>query len=120
VKRSLIIPKHLVKEAEKRGHKVNRAKSAALREASRPRNVSEATWVDRMASRRNAILLCGNCQPKFDPKRHNYYRDRKFTHVQGKCDGCQGYSLQAALYIHESFLADPGGRTRKGQCWTPK
>lgn len=118
--RSLIIPKRLVGLAQSRGHKVNHEKTAHLREVSKPRGLSEGGWIDRMASRANAIVLCRSHQVKFDHKAHNYYKDRKFPYVQGKCSACGEWDNQSALYIHESYLSDSNGRTKHGQCWTPK
>lgn len=80
----------------------------------------EGGYVTDLAALRKTIILCWRCQPKFDHKRHNYYKDEKFPHVVGKCDGCrQVMNHSTKLYIHESYLSDPGGRTRSGQCWTP-
>lgn len=77
-------------------------------------------WIDDLASLRKAIILCWRCQPKFDHKRAHYYKDGRFPHVIGKCDGCREHmNHQTKLYIHESFLGEPGGRTKAGQCWTP-
>lgn len=77
-------------------------------------------WIDDLSALRKAIILCWRCQPKFDHKRANYYKDERFPHVVGKCDGCREYmNHQTKLYIHESFLGEPGGRTKAGQSWTP-
>ena len=66
------------------------------------------------------ILLCWKHQPCFDHKRANYYKDRRFPHIVGKCDACKNFmSNETKLYIHESFLGEPGGRTKPGQVWTP-
>jgi hypothetical protein len=45
--------------------------------------------------------------------------DRKFPYVLGTCAGCRSIAYQGRLYIHESSLTGPGGRTRSGQIWTP-
>ncbi len=78
------------------------------------------SWIDDLAALRKAIILCWRCQPKFDHKKAHYYKDERFPHVVGKCDGCKEYmNHQTKLYIHESFLGEPGGNTKAGQCWTP-
>lgn len=77
-------------------------------------------WIDDLAALRKTIILCWRCQPKFDHKKANYYKDGRFPYVIGRCDGCRTWmNHETKLYIHESFLGEPGGRTRAGQCWTP-
>jgi len=78
------------------------------------------TYVLDLVERRKAIILCWRCQPHFNHKRANYYKDMRFSHVVGRCDGCREYmNHQTKLYIHESFLGEPGGQTWAGQVWTP-
>jgi hypothetical protein len=78
-------------------------------------------WVSDLAARHKVIILCWKCQSKFDHKKANYYKDRRFPHVFGKCDGCKDImSSETKLYIHESFLGEPGGNTKAGQVWTPR
>lgn len=80
----------------------------------------EGSYVSDLAERKKAIILCWRCQPRFDYKRAHYYKDERFPYVVGRCDGCREFmNHQAKLYIHESFLGEPGGRTKSGQCWTP-
>ena len=77
-------------------------------------------WIDDLVARRKALILCWRCQPKFDHKRADYYRDERFPTVIGRCDGCRTWmNHEAKLYIHNSFLGDPNGHLRPGQCWTP-
>ncbi len=85
------------------------------------RNVGKpaGSHIDELASQRMTLVLCWACQPKFSHKRHHYYKDQKFPFVRGKCDGCRKHSERAKIYLHESFLTDPGGRTTSGQIWTP-
>ncbi len=123
----LILPAYLKSKMEQRGHKLNRQKTDSLRqetnslrEPTKPKGVSPGGWVDRLASRHNALVLCRLHQSKFDHRKHHYYKDRKFPYVQGKCDACGELDVMAALYIHESFLANSDGETSRGQCWTPK
>lgn len=80
----------------------------------------EGGHVTDLAYLRKAIILCWKCQPKFDHKRYCYYKDERFPHVVGRCDGCrQILNHSTKLYIHESYLSDPGGRARSGHSWTP-
>lgn len=80
----------------------------------------EAGWIADLVALRKAIILCWRCQPKFDHRRHNYYRVDRFARVIGRCDGCRDVlSQDKKLYTHESYLGEPGGRTKAGQCWTP-
>ena len=78
------------------------------------------TWIDDLSARAKAIMLCRGCAHRFAHARHRYYRDRKFPWVIARCDGCRQLDQQAVLYIHESVLAEPDGRLRPGQCWTPR
>ncbi len=80
----------------------------------------EGAWIDDLAARRKALIFCWKCQPKFDHKKANYYKDRRFPHVVGKCDGCRTImNHETKIYIHESFLGDPDGNSRAGHSWTP-
>lgn len=111
---------------KKRGEKF-RKKASWNKPAAQPREHAgrkygkpEGGYVTDLASLKKAIILCWRCQPKFDHKRYHYYKDERFPHVVGKCDGCrQIFNHSTRLYIHESYLSDSGGRTRSGQCWTP-
>jgi len=78
------------------------------------------SWIHDLVALRKAIILCWRCQPKFDHKRARYYKDERFPHVIGRCDGCKEHMNHSTkLYIHESFLGGPGGQTKSGQVWTP-
>lgn len=80
----------------------------------------KGSWIDDLTSRRKMLLLCWRCQPKFDHKKAHYYKDGRFPYAVGECDGCRTWmNHEAKLYIHESFLGEPSGLLRAGQCWTP-
>ncbi len=86
----------------------------------RPVGKPEGTYVLDLVALKKVILLCWKCQPKFNHGKANYYKDGRFPHVIGKCDGCRDImNHQTRIYIHESFLGEPGGNTKAGQCWTP-
>ena len=95
------------------------AKRPDLREVSRPFGKPEGSWVADLVDLKKAIVLCQNCKHKFDHEASKYYMDRKFPYVLGTCAGCRSIAYQGRLYIHESLLTGPGGRTRSGQVWTP-
>ena len=80
----------------------------------------EGAWIDELVSTRKAIILCWKHQSKFDHKKYNYYKDRRFSHVVAKCDVCKTImNSETKLYIHESYLGDPDGNSKAGQSWTP-
>ena len=85
----------------------------------RPQGKSHGTWVDDLVALRKIIILCHLCKHKFDNEKHNYYFDRKFPYVMGRCSACRSFASQGALYIHESALAEPGGNLLSHQMWTP-
>jgi len=89
---------------------------APLRAVGKPRG----TYIMDLAGRRESIILCDACNHQFDHARAHYYKDRRFSPLTGICDACREHSQTAQFYIHESYLADPGGRVRSGQTWLPK
>jgi hypothetical protein len=98
-----------------------KGQNAGLREhPGRKFGATAASWISDLSELRKTIILCWSCQSKFYHSRHNYYKDRKFAFVMGDCDGCRDFAHQGAVYIHESLLAEYGGKTRAGQVWTPK
>jgi hypothetical protein len=66
---------------------------------------------------RQTIWLCRSCAHKFDHKRHNYYQE--FYYVIGKCDACGVQNSRNKLYVHESYMAGPGGRATHGHEHVP-
>lgn len=58
---------------------------------------SAATWITSLSDRRQVILLCGWCRPKFNPRTHRYRRmyvpsrDTVADPYQsnGMCDACK-------------------------------
>jgi hypothetical protein len=78
------------------------------------------SWIDELVCNQTAIVLCDlRCKSKFDHGAADYYMDRRFPYVSGKCDGCRETMIQCRLYIHNSFLSEPNGRIRSGQVWRP-
>lgn len=110
----------LVPTGRLRWRSIRRRRRSVPREApGRPVGHPEGSWIADLVALRKAIILCRTCDHRFDPDRHHYYKDRKFPFVQGRCDGCRQFAYQGRLHIHESALADPGGKLRSGQVWTP-
>ena len=66
---------------------------------------------------RQTIWLCRGCAHKFDHKKHSYYQE--FYYVIGKCDACGDHNARNKLYVHESYLAGPGRRSKHGHSWLP-
>ena len=85
----------------------------------RPVGKPHGTWVGELVALRKASVLCWSCQHKFNHKRNHYYKDMRFDCHQGLCDGCRTWACQGKLYVHESSLAEPGGRLMSGQVVTP-
>lgn len=74
------------------------------------------TYVSDLTELKKTLLLCTFCQPKFDPRRANYYIDRRFARfgANGPCDACRKHCEGGQLYFHESLVG-----TKSGQCVTP-
>jgi hypothetical protein len=70
-----------------------------------------------LSEQRQTIWLCRSCAHKFDFKRWNYYREKYY--VIGKCDACLNQNSRNNFFVHESYLAGPGGRSRNGTSWLP-
>lgn len=74
--------------------------------------------MDDMVALKKAIILCFSCLHRFgEPRRKNYYKDRRFGYVNGKCDDCRKHYNRAALLIHEEYLTGQGEKSRPGQSW---
>lgn len=115
----LYLPGHMAGVAKSRGHQVR--PQLQLRESpGRKVGATEGGWISDLVETCKAIVLCWACKPKFDHKVNHYYKDEKFPYCQGVCDGCRKYAVQGQLYVHESFLTGPGGKTTSGQTWTPR
>lgn len=78
----------------------------------RKRGTLAGSLVSDMAALEKAILLCGDCQGKFDWKRNQYYSVFRYEHVPaiGQCNLCSVYirGNEGRLYIHES---------QRPKCW---
>ena len=95
--------------------------------AKRPRTPQEApgrrmgkphgSHIAGLYEQKQTIWLCRNCAYKFDYTKHSYYRERYY--VIGKCDACGNQNGRNTLFVHESYLAGPGGRSRHGHSWLP-
>jgi hypothetical protein len=117
---NILIPKKRVRIMSRRA--IEREKQAQVtpqEHPGRPSRCLAGGFIDDHVAQLLAIVLCWSCQHKFDHKAHNYYKDRRFPFVQGKCDDCARFQPRCAFYIHESFLGEANGRIKSGQCWTP-
>jgi len=126
----LILPKHVGDRRYKRAvdpRRVANAKKAVgtinprvqLKEhPGRPHGMPHGSWVWDLTCLRKVVLLCFACQHKFDHKRNDYYMDGRHPFCTARCDGCRRLG-QAKMYIHNSALAEPGGRLMSGQVVTP-
>ncbi|MHC4179981.1 MAG: hypothetical protein ACYSWU_20950, partial [Planctomycetota bacterium] len=56
---------------------------------------------------------------KFNYRRAHYFYEKNLR-VRGSCDGCRNFDTEAHLFIHESTLADQGGKVRHETVWTPR
>ncbi|MCA9457219.1 MAG: hypothetical protein KC587_11175 [Nitrospira sp.] len=78
----------------------------ALAFGGRKRGTLGGSLVNDMASLGKTIMLCGDCQGKFDWRRHQYYSVWRYEHqpVTGPCDVCrvQVTGNDGRLFIHES------------------
>ena len=81
--------------------------------------VPAGSYMDDLSSQRKAIWLCWECKHKFDYKRAHYFYEKNLR-VRGNCDGCRRFDTESHLFIHESTVADPGGKIRHGHVWTPR
>ena len=78
----------------------------------RKRGTLAGSLVSDLASLEKALLLCGDCQGKFDWKRNQYYSVFRYEHTAaiGQCDLCTVFirGHEGLLYIHEA---------QRKQCW---
>jgi hypothetical protein len=58
-------------------------------------------WIHDLCSLRKVITLCPECQPKFNPGRLGYIREKEFPVVQANCDGCKTFDQRCAAYFWE-------------------
>ena len=77
------------------------------------------THIDDLSAQAMAIWLCFQCRSKFDHERAHYFYEKNMR-VRGNCDACKTFDVEAHLFIHESTLTDPGGKSRHGHVWTPR
>lgn len=96
--------------------------AAVAKAITRPYGKPHGSHVADLVNAHNkpTFVLCWKCAHKFDHKRSRYYLDRRFPNARGVCEGCRDFVNEGHMYIHESYLTGPGGRTVNGQCWTPR
>ena len=97
----------------------------ALAFGGRKRGTLGGSLVNDMASLGKTIMLCGDCQGKFDWRHHQYYSVWRYEHqpVTGPCDVCrvQVTGNDGRLFIHESIRpkawATPDEQKRDDRQW---
>ena len=72
-------------------------------------------WVADLTGTKKSITLCPFCVSKFSPRSHAYELWRREWLVVARCDGCNEYSRQCKMFIHESFHDDVGESRRRGR-----
>ena len=124
-RKNLWIPKRLatalnMKVARTIHERSKRSKLVA--HPGRPSGKLAGVWVaSELAERKQAIVLCWACSPKFNHRRAQYEHVTRFPVVQGKCDGCKKYTLQGKLFIHESTVGrrQVGNSDSAAPVWDP-
>jgi hypothetical protein len=116
----LWIPRKTFNALRNVGKKILAPSTTFKEDPGRPMGKPHGSFVSDLVENQTCVLLCRDCNHKFDHVRNHYYKDRKFPYVQAMCDGCKTFDAQSAIFIHESLLADPNGRIRHGQSWTPR
>lgn len=63
-------------------------------------------WIHDLCALHKVVTLCSFCQPKFNPGRLGYIREKEFPIVQADCDGCKTFSPKCAAYFWEETYFD--------------
>jgi len=78
----------------------------ALAFGGRKRGTLGGSLISDMVSLHKTIVLCGDCQGKFDWRHHGYYSVWRYEHqpVVGDCDVCRVRIIgnDGRLFLHES------------------
>ena len=76
----------------------------------RKRGTTGGSLVSDLSALKKTIVLCGECQGKFDWRRHHYYSVRHYEHksVLGDCDVCRARitGKDGRLFLHEDTRDD--------------
>lgn len=67
---------------------------------------TSGSWVHDLCALRKVITLCSFCQPKFNPGRLGYAKEKEFPIVQAKCDGCYTFDPRCAAYFWSETYHD--------------
>lgn len=67
------------------------------------------SWLSDLAERRQCVLLCWQCKPKWNPEPYGYFYDRHYE-AQGQCDTCNAFSPRIHVFMHECYV-DKGSYT---------
>lgn len=63
------------------------------------RRITPGSHIADLVALGKSIALCNACNPRFDPRKHDYHVDRNLPRVRGKCDGCRQYRDPMVLYV---------------------
>lgn len=99
---------------------------ASLRDPGRPVGRVAGGWIADMIGAQKSIAICGFCERKWWPRRHEYRRSDPRYFVNDACDGCRTRTT-CKLFVHESVylqVADPvrrrPGRWGTNLGWMPR
>jgi hypothetical protein len=81
--------------------------------------ITAGSYMDDLSAQKKTIWLCWSCRYKFNHKRSGYFYEKNLR-VRGHCDGCKRFDTESHLFIHESTVADHGGKVRHETVWTPR
>ena len=79
---------------------------------------SAASWIDELGQRRQLIILCPFCRPKFNYKKLHYVKfyvnditgRTDGTTVTGKCDDCKEMRADCTGFIYEEYYSEVCGK----------
>lgn len=53
---------------------------------------------------RKSVILCSNCQPKFNAKANGYISPKNVPLCGARCDGCKDMGMERRLFLHHQHL----------------
>ena len=75
---------------------------AGLARGRKPGRLPGGHVID-LADLKKAIVLCGDCKPKFNAARAEYITKVNLPFVQGRCDGCDRFTPRGHLLVHHTI-----------------
>lgn len=67
----------------------------------KPKKLVAGSWIHDLCALKKVITLCPLCTHKFNPGRLGYIKEKVFTVVQAKCDGCDTFDPRCTAYFWE-------------------